>query len=252
VNRNTNWFKRILWEFQLGKGKTSGLIRETYSRLERVWKWHPGWGRENSETFIYGVSSLQQPPAIPGSLLCPCLFICPTPTLSSPPAQPPAVPGSLLCPCPFVLSSMSLSFYVSNSNSILSSSSSTCHTVACSLLCPCPFVLSSMSCTFTCPTQLYPAFVLFCAIVLWQKDGHFLKTNCNHNTSVTYETGRIELLTWGRLNGWRSWAQWPRIFQVCAFPFPFPVPATWRPVPDFSENTQDIFYLERLTKVHSN
>ncbi len=36
-NRNTNWFKRILWEFQLGKGKTLGLIRETYSRLERVW-----------------------------------------------------------------------------------------------------------------------------------------------------------------------------------------------------------------------
>jgi hypothetical protein len=36
-NRNTNCFKRILREFQLGKGKTSGLIRETYSRLERVW-----------------------------------------------------------------------------------------------------------------------------------------------------------------------------------------------------------------------
>jgi hypothetical protein len=29
VNRNYNWFKRILWESQLGKGKTSGLIRET-------------------------------------------------------------------------------------------------------------------------------------------------------------------------------------------------------------------------------
>jgi hypothetical protein len=29
ANRNTNWFKRILWEFQLGKGETSGL--------ERVW-----------------------------------------------------------------------------------------------------------------------------------------------------------------------------------------------------------------------
>ncbi len=132
-----------------------------------------------------------------------CSSSCSTSTLSSPSAQPPAVPGGLLCPCPFVL-------------------------------------LSSVSCTFICPTQLYPAFVLSCAIVLWQIDGHFLKYNYNHNNYVTYETGiELELLTWGRLSGWRSWAQWPRICQVCAFPFPFPVPATWRPVPDFSENTKN-------------
>ncbi len=36
-------------------------------------------------------------------LLCPCPLICPTSTLSSPPARPPAVTGSLLWLCPFLL-----------------------------------------------------------------------------------------------------------------------------------------------------
>ncbi len=40
ANRNTNWFKRILWEFRVGKGnirENSRLHKETYSRLGRAW-----------------------------------------------------------------------------------------------------------------------------------------------------------------------------------------------------------------------
>ncbi len=49
---------------------------------------------------------------------CYCPESCPATTISCP-SQSPAIPCSLLCPCPFVLSSMFLSFYMSNSHSIL-------------------------------------------------------------------------------------------------------------------------------------
>ncbi len=62
VNRNTIWFKRILWEFRAGKGN----IRENFrlykgnifpSRKRRVSD-IPAGGRENRKTFFYGAWSI--------------------------------------------------------------------------------------------------------------------------------------------------------------------------------------------------